>query len=70
MTQLEKWDVEDESFWTSAGKKIATRNLWISIPNLLCAFAVWLYWSIIVVQMQKLHDALPHLFNFTFGNDG
>ncbi|MGK2906421.1 MAG: antiporter [Desulfuromonadales bacterium] len=51
---LEKWDVEDEQFWDSTGKKIATRNLWISIPSLLCGFAVWLYWSIITVQMLNL----------------
>ncbi|MBE0576115.1 MAG: MFS transporter [Desulfuromonadales bacterium] len=51
---LDKWDVEDEQFWNSTGKKIATRNLWISIPSLLCGFAVWLYWSIITVQMLNL----------------
>ncbi len=53
-TYINKWDVEDESFWESVGKKIAYRNLWISIPSLLCAFAVWLYWSIITVQMKNL----------------
>jgi len=51
---IEKWDVEDESFWESSGKKIATRNLWISIPSLLCAFAVWLAWSVITVQMKNM----------------
>ena len=51
---LDKWDVEDEEFWNSKGKKIATRNLWISIPSLLCGFAVWLYWGIITVQMINL----------------
>ena len=51
---LDKWDVEDEEFWNSTGKKIATRNLWISIPSLLCGFAVWLYWGIITVQMINL----------------
>ncbi len=53
-TNLEKWDVEDENFWISTGKKIAARNLWISIPSLLCGFAVWLYWGIITVQMLNL----------------
>jgi NNP family nitrate/nitrite transporter-like MFS transporter len=53
-TNLETWDVEDQTFWETHGKKIATRNLWISIPALLCAFAVWLYWSIITVQMKNL----------------
>jgi MFS transporter, NNP family, nitrate/nitrite transporter len=51
---LTKWDVEDEQFWESEGKRIARRNLWISIPSLLCGFAVWLYWGIITVQMINL----------------
>ena len=68
--KLEKWDVEDSDFWESTGKKIAYRNLWISIPNLLLAFAVWLFWGTIVVRMQGLHDVHPELYNFTFGNDG
>lgn len=48
------WDVEDEGFWSKTGKALANRNLWISIPCLLCGFAVWLQWSIITVQMQRL----------------
>ena len=51
---IQKWDPENEQFWESTGKKIATRNLWISIPSLLCGFAVWLYWGIITVQMLNL----------------
>jgi NNP family nitrate/nitrite transporter-like MFS transporter len=52
--QLKDWNPEDTSQWDSEGKKIATRNLWISIPSLLCGFAVWLYWGIITVQMINL----------------
>ena len=48
------WDPENKSFWESKGKAIASRNLWISIPSLLCGFAVWLYWGIITVQMLNL----------------
>ncbi len=51
---LEKWEVEDPQFWETTGKKTATRNLWISIPSLLCGFAVWLMWGIITVQMKNL----------------
>ena len=54
MADIQKWDVEDDAFWESTGKKIANRNLWISIPSLLCGFAVWLYWGIITVQMLNL----------------
>ena len=51
---LRNWNPEDEAFWQSEGKKVANRNLWISIPSLLCGFAVWLYWGIITVQMINL----------------
>lgn len=51
---LRNWNPEDESFWQEKGKGIANRNLWISIPSLLCGFAVWLYWGIITVQMINL----------------
>jgi len=51
---IEKWDVEDNAFWESKGKKIANRNLWISIPSLLLGFAIWLMWGIITVQMINL----------------
>jgi NNP family nitrate/nitrite transporter-like MFS transporter len=48
------WRPEDEQFWESTGRKIAYRNLWISIPALLCGFAVWGMWGIITVQMLNL----------------
>ena len=51
---IKNWNIEDEGYWNSTGKAIATRNLWISIPALLCGFAVWLYWGIIAVQMINL----------------
>ena len=51
---INEWTVEDENFWNSTGKKIANRNLWISIPSLLCGFAVWLMWGIITVQMLNV----------------
>jgi len=51
---LKNWDPENEEQWASSGKSIANRNLWFSIPCLLCGFAVWLYWGIITVQMLNL----------------
>ena len=51
---LSDWNVEDGSFWAKTGKGVAFRNLIISIPCLLLAFAVWLFWSIIIVQMESL----------------
>ena len=54
MADIQEWDVEDEVFWEEQGHRIANRNLWISIPSLLCGFAVWLYWSVVTVQMLNL----------------
>jgi MFS transporter, NNP family, nitrate/nitrite transporter len=48
------WRPEDETFWETTGKRIAYRNLWISVPALLCGFAVWGMWGIINVQMLNL----------------
>jgi len=48
------WQPEDERFWESTGKRIAYRNLWISVPALLCGFAIWGMWGIITVQMLNL----------------
>ncbi len=56
---IDKWNVEDENFWTSTGKKIANKNLWISIPALLLAFSVWIMWGMLVTYMKD--------FGFTFG---
>ena len=56
---ISKWNVEDNDFWDSTGKKVATKNLWISIPALLLAFAVWIMWSIISAKLKE--------FGFNFG---
>lgn len=62
---LKNWNPEDPAQWDATGKAIATRNLWISIPALLCGFAVWLYWGIITVQMISLGYAFSQAELFT-----
>lgn len=51
---LQDWRPEDNEFWQHTGKRIARRNLLISIPNLFLAFAVWSIWSILVVKLPQL----------------
>ncbi len=70
MSKLTQWNPDDPQEWESTGKGVATRNLIVSIPNLLCAFSVWLYWGMLAKFIQKLHFSNPELFNFTFLNDG
>lgn len=51
---LTDWWPEDETFWERTGRRIARRNLWISIPCLLLAFAVWLVWSVVVAKLPSI----------------
>ena len=53
MQTNEKWESEDQEFWKTEGKAIANRNLWISIPALLLAFAVWQLWSVVAVNLNS-----------------
>ncbi len=51
---LTDWNPEDQTFWEATGKRIARRNLWISIPALLLAFAVWMVWSVVVINLPNI----------------
>ena len=51
---LTTWTPEDKEFWEREGKAIANRNLWISIPALFLAFAVWMVWSIVCVNLPLI----------------
>jgi MFS transporter, NNP family, nitrate/nitrite transporter len=56
---LQKWEPENPAFWQQSGHAIANRNLWISIPCLFLAFAVWMVWSMVVVKLPDVG------FNYT-----
>lgn len=51
---LIEWRPDDQEFWETKGKAIASRNLWISIPALLLAFSVWLVWSVVVAKLPAI----------------
>jgi len=51
---LVDWHPEEPGFWERTGRDVASRNLWLSIPCLLLAFAVWMIWSVVVVNMPSL----------------
>lgn len=50
---IDDWRPEDPHFWGAIGKPIATRNLWISIPALFLAFAVWMVWSVVILDLNE-----------------
>ncbi|QIG46708.1 MFS transporter [Nordella sp. HKS 07] len=51
---IEDWRPEDARFWADKGRRIARRNLWISVPALLLAFAVWMVWSVVVARLPSI----------------
>lgn len=56
---LRQWSPEDPQFWQQTGQKIARRNLWISVSALLLAFCVWMLFSAVAVNLNRVG------FNFT-----
>jgi MFS transporter, NNP family, nitrate/nitrite transporter len=58
---IQDWRPEDAEFWATTGRRIARRNLWISVPCLLLSFAVWMVWSVVVAKLPSV--------GFAFSND-
>lgn len=56
---LKGWRPENPAFWENKGKAIARRNLFISVSCLLLAFCVWMLFSAVAVNLNKVG------FNFT-----
>ncbi|GGT66042.1 nitrate/nitrite transporter [Streptomyces purpureus] len=49
---IEDWDPEDTRFWEARGRKIARRNLALSILSEHIGFSVWSMWSVLVLFMS------------------
>ena len=58
---IKDWRPEDATFWATTGRRIAQRNLWISVPCLLLSFAIWMVWSVVVAKLPTV--------GFAFRND-
>jgi len=58
---IQTWQPENSEFWQQHGKRIASRNLWISVFCLLLAFCVWMLFSAVTVNLNKV--------GFTFTTD-
>ena len=67
MSLIAHWNPEDRTFWERTGHRVATRNLWLSIPALTLAFAVWMLWSAVVVHLPAagFHYSTNQLFWLT-----
>ena len=73
---LDDWEPDDEAFWESTGKKVAKKNLILSIFAENLGFSVWVLWTIVVINLanagftlslseQFLLIALPNLVGST-----
>ena len=64
---IEHWEPEDAAFWETTGKKIANRNLAASIFAEHLGFAIWVIWTIVVINLANMGIAMsvPELFWLT-----
>jgi len=73
---LDSWEPDDEAFWESGGKRIARKNLALSIFAEHLGFSIWVLWTIVVINLanagftlslseQFLLIALPNLVGST-----
>ncbi|MFG3497956.1 NarK family nitrate/nitrite MFS transporter [Streptomyces sp. NPDC047928] len=52
--RITHWEPENDNFWKTTGKRVATRNLWIAVPALLVAFVVWQVWSVTATNLKDV----------------
>jgi len=61
---IDTWEPEDAAFWRDGGSTTANRNLWLSIPALALGFAIWMVWSVVVVNLPAI--GFQYSFNQLF----
>jgi NNP family nitrate/nitrite transporter-like MFS transporter len=51
---LAEWRPDDPSFWAAIGRRVANRNLVVSVFALFLAFCVWMVWSVVAVKLGSI----------------
>jgi NNP family nitrate/nitrite transporter-like MFS transporter len=51
---IDRWDPEDERFWATTGRRIARKNLALSILAEHLGFSVWVLWTIVVLNLGNV----------------
>ena len=49
---IEDWRPEDDEFWATTGRRVARRNLAVSILTEHVGFTVWALWSVLVLNLD------------------
>jgi MFS transporter, NNP family, nitrate/nitrite transporter len=50
---IDDWDPDNEEFWASTGRRIARKNLFFSIFAEHFGFAIWVLWSVVVINLAN-----------------
>lgn len=51
---IDHWTPDDDQFWEETGRKIARRNLGLSIFAEHIGFSVWVIWTIVVINLANI----------------
>ncbi len=51
---IDSWEPDDETFWASTGKKIAQKNLALSMFAEHIGFSIWVLWTIVVLNLGNI----------------
>jgi NNP family nitrate/nitrite transporter-like MFS transporter len=51
---IDRWDPEDPHFWEHGGRRIARRNLALSILAENLGFSIWVLWTIVVINLANV----------------
>jgi NNP family nitrate/nitrite transporter-like MFS transporter len=51
---IEHWEPEDPAFWESTGKRVARKNLILSIFGEHLGFSIWVLWTIVVINLGNI----------------
>lgn len=51
---IDDWDPDDEEFWERTGRRVARKNLIFSIFAEHLGFAIWVLWSVVVINLGNV----------------
>src|SRR5215208_843951 len=66
-TWIDDWTPENEEFWERKGRRIARKNLFLSVFAEHIGFSVWVLWTIVVINLGNVGItlSLPEQFWLT-----
>src|SRR5690348_5434652 len=51
---IDDWDPDNEEFWERTGRRVARKNLIFSIFAEHLGFAIWVLWSVVVLNLGNI----------------